>query len=244
MSSPRYFVSGLRLGGTYLLSKEDTHHAKDVIRLGSGDSIVAVDPGSESEYLSVVTTLGDLLEIKTIREIERNQASSPVSTLIAALLKGGRDEQIADWAVELGVRRLIFFEADRSVVKVKDPENRTTRLSRITEGSAKQSKKSFLPSVHVLPSLDEALSLARGFDTENSPLKLSCSLSPQALPLKNCLIPEGGPVHLVIGPEGDFTSREENLLISEGYKLVSLGPWVLRAELAALTGIIQVQALF
>lgn len=50
------------------------------------------------------------------------------------------------------------------------------------------------------------------------------------------------PAHIIVGPAGDFTAREENLLIQEGFELMSLGTNLLRSETAAIAAIAMVQA--
>jgi 16S rRNA (uracil1498-N3)-methyltransferase len=42
-------------------------------------------------------------------------------------------------------------------------------------------------------------------------------------------------IRLAVGPEGGWTAEEEALFDSEGWKAVSLGPRILRAETAAIT---------
>jgi 16S rRNA (uracil1498-N3)-methyltransferase len=42
------------------------------------------------------------------------------------------------------------------------------------------------------------------------------------------------PIEIAIGPEGGWTAEEEALFDAEGWKAVSLGPRILRAETAAM----------
>lgn len=59
---------------------------------------------------------------------------------------------------------------------------------------------------------------------------LSCRIEFQV----KCLCRESEPRLLIIGPEGDFTMAELNLLTNHGAQLISLGPLRLRVETAAL----------
>jgi len=50
-------------------------------------------------------------------------------------------------------------------------------------------------------------------------------------------------IHLAVGPEGGWTAEEEALFDAEGWRSVSLGPRILRAETAAITATAVVAAL-
>jgi 16S rRNA (uracil1498-N3)-methyltransferase len=52
------------------------------------------------------------------------------------------------------------------------------------------------------------------------------------------------PVHLAMGPEGGWTAEEESLFAAEGWKPVSLGPRILRAETAGIAALAVVASLF
>ena len=41
---------------------------------------------------------------------------------------------------------------------------------------------------------------------------------------------------LAVGPEGGFSAAEERLFVAAGWQKLSLGPYVLRAETAAVVG--------
>ena len=77
---------------------------------------------------------------------------------------------------------------------------------------------------------------ADGFD-----LKLFAGLTPSALPLAEFLparvdASPGTPFRVLwlVGPEGDFTPGEVARAEAKGFRAVTLGPYVLRCETAAL----------
>ena len=49
--------------------------------------------------------------------------------------------------------------------------------------------------------------------------------------LKGC---KGGKIAIAIGPEGDFTPEEAEDALKAGFKIVSLGPRVLKSDTAGL----------
>jgi 16S rRNA (uracil1498-N3)-methyltransferase len=44
-------------------------------------------------------------------------------------------------------------------------------------------------------------------------------------------------LEIAIGPEGGWAPDEEALFDTNGWRAVSLGPWILRAETAAITAL-------
>jgi 16S rRNA (uracil1498-N3)-methyltransferase len=50
-------------------------------------------------------------------------------------------------------------------------------------------------------------------------------------------------VHLAVGPEGGWTAEEEVLFAAEGWRPVSLGPRILRAETAGISAMAVVAAM-
>ena len=67
-------------------------------------------------------------------------------------------------------------------------------------------------------------------------LKLICSLNENTENIKKVLQKNNkyDKILLVVGPEGGFDLKEENLLIQNGFKSISLGDTVLRAETAPI----------
>ena len=53
-----------------------------------------------------------------------------------------------------------------------------------------------------------------------------------------------GPVELLVGPEGGFSEREEDIARTVGFTALSLGPRVLRAETAPLAALAAMQSLW
>ena len=68
----------------------------------------------------------------------------------------------------------------------------------------------------------------------DSNLKLICSLNDKTKPIKDYLKEELQEMLFVIGPEGGFSIQEENFLMNNNFKPISLGKRVLRVETAAI----------
>jgi 16S rRNA (uracil1498-N3)-methyltransferase len=154
--------------------------------------------------------------------------------LVQALGKGDKPEATLRAAVALGVGAITFVESARSVARVGEraPQKRE-RLHKVAHEAARQSLRGDLPEVNGPRSFSDQL---REVAVEPDPDVLRLVLHPavDGLPLLLQLTARNAPrVELWVGPEGGFTEAESAALIALGALPVSLGPLVLRTELAA-----------
>lgn len=229
----RIFVQeDLSVGSSVKIPSEDSHHLKKVVRLKEGDQIVIVERQTGKEFLA---TLGSWQneDLKIISEYAKQRSPSVITGILPALCKGGTNEVIVEKATELGVERILFWIGERSVVRLdtkEEREHKRERFERIAEEASKQAARNSIPQIEIFASLKEAL--------EMLPLENSIywgSLSPKAKGISTLLRPQKG-AYIVIGPEGDFVSSEEEELSSRAVPF-SLGTNRLKAETAALASI-------
>src|SRR5262245_45144567 len=116
--TPKTDATILSPGDECLISPEDSRHLLKVIRLKAGAPLTVVDSRSGQEFEAV---LSGPTSPATVRLVARRQAGSTkertVASLLCALCKGKKNDWIIEKATEFGVRRVIFWEAERSVVK-------------------------------------------------------------------------------------------------------------------------------
>ena len=258
---PRLFVDALCPQGIDILhqqielSQENTHYLRDVLRLKDGDHLELGDPDSGAIFSAVILSTTSAVTVLIKEALPDTQLLQRPIVLLFALCKGQKNELVCDWATELGCSSIIFWQAERSVVRLKDERElsaKAARLTKIAQAAAQQSKQSRPPQIHVVRSLSAATALsaaaeisaaAQTLQSNSVGLKLYCSLSPDAAPIHALLSTLNNSVAtaIVIGPEGDLSPEEETLLKSSGWLPVSLGKSTLRSELAALTAIVAVR---
>ena len=258
---PRLFVDALCPQGIDILhqqielSQENTHYLRDVLRLKDGDHLELGDPDSGAIFSAVILSTTSAVTVLIKEALPDTQLLQQPIVLLFALCKGQKNELVCDWATELGCSSIIFWQAERSVVRLKDERElsaKAARLTKIAQAAAQQSKQSRPPQIHVVRSLSAAAALsaateisaaAQTLQSNSVGLKLYCSLSPDAAPIHALLSTLNNSVAtaIVIGPEGDLSPEEETLLKSSGWLPVSLGKSTLRSELAALTAIVAVR---
>ena len=182
------------------------------------------------------------VHVRIIAPCESSTTKLPRITLLCALCKGQKNELICDWATELGTARIVFWQATRSVVRLhdtKDLRSKEGRLGKIALAAAQQSRQAKPPTVLVTNSLSDALAVTEETGGTTSS-RVLCSLSEGTVPIRSALSTRNSPspIHIVIGPEGDLTAEEENLLSEHGFVRVSLGESILRSELAVVAAIL------
>jgi 16S rRNA (uracil1498-N3)-methyltransferase len=138
-------------------------------------------------------------------------------------------------ATELGVERILPFEASRTEKGLLDASRkRTHRWERIARESSQQSRRTRLPEI--LPAVRYAAALEQ---EAGHRFFLDEAEAPPILRE----IPEErqDSVALLTGPEGGWTDAERELARASGWTLVSLGAQVLRAETAVCAALAVVQ---
>ncbi len=222
---------------TITLSRDDSHHLTDVLRLEIGAYVVVCD-GQGGEASAVITARN--AGILTVWIVERKpQAGAGIAiTLIQAVPKAQKMDLIIQKATEMGVSTIRPVMTERGVVRLEDEraDHRTTRWQRIAYEAAKQCRTSWIPKVYPVAPLGALLGRGLALDA-----LLIGSLEPESRPLKICMAEfrerHIGSVGLMIGPEGDFSPREYELAKKAGAIPVSYGSRVLRVETAALYGV-------
>jgi 16S rRNA (uracil1498-N3)-methyltransferase len=228
MARRRFFVDGIR-GGQAELRGDEARHLTRVLRVEAGQKFEISD--NASAYLAeVVEARGERVVFRVGEPIESPRLPLAI-TLCAALIKFDRFEWIVEKATELGVEAIVPVETARSEKGLFEAaRKRSERWERIARESSQQSRRVRLPEILPAARFDAALRTEaeiRLFLEENT-----------APPLLGALPPApAATAALLLGPEGGWTDRERDLAAASGWRAVSLGPQVLRAETAAVAAI-------
>src|SRR5579883_636202 len=219
------------------LSPEESHHLISVNRAQRGDTVVAFD-GMGNEWICELTSDARNAAVLQVRFGQRLKPLNYEITLGQALPKGPSMDAIVRKATELGVRRIVPLESERTQVHL-DTDRQDKKIEKwqiAALEAAKQCGNAWLPEVKPVENASAFMEQARGYD-----LKLIASLQPGAKSLKavlqNFRQSQGrSPTRVLwlIGPEGDFTPAELSLSKSTGFEPITLGPLVLRCETAAV----------
>jgi 16S rRNA (uracil1498-N3)-methyltransferase len=223
------------------LSGKDYHYLAHVRRLGPGDVFNAVEPGGAPLRVLVRSAEGGVLLgecLPPVPEAVGNAASLPPLALFQALPKGAKMDLIVRQAAEGGVAIVAPFVSERSVPG-PGGAGRLERWRRIVREARQQSGSAAATTVDPPRTFDEALAFW-GELRERRERPVALLLHPKTGgPLETgsfhgYLGNAPGLVAIAVGPEGGFSPAETERFIAEGFKPVSLGNTVLRAETAAV----------
>jgi 16S rRNA (uracil1498-N3)-methyltransferase len=234
MSTPRLHLETHLAAGLEIEAEPgQAHHLGAVLRRGAGDA-VAVFNARDGEWAGRITALRkDRCRI-ALEAQSRAPAPEPDLRLMVAALKRDAMDWLVEKTTELGVAAIHPVLTRRSVA---DRVNQA-RLAAIARGAAEQCERLSLPVIHAAMPLHAALS-----SWDGTPIFMAAERS-GADPLPNALAGQRLPLGLLIGPEGGFDRAELDAARSYPFvKTIGLGPRILRAETAAVTGLAILAAL-
>lgn len=227
-----------RVGETVTLAGDEGRHAASVRRIRVGESITVAD-GAGTGIRGPVVAVDKAFVTVEVAEVLR--AAEPVVRYhaVQALSKGDRAELAVETMTEMGIDRIIPWQASRSVVRWSlDREERQLGRWRSTAREAtKQSRRLRVPIVTAPMTIDELVEL---IPTMALALVLHEGGS---TPLSALELPTEGDVLMVIGPEGGLTDYEVAAFEAAGAHAVVLSDGVLRTSTAGVVALAQLHAL-
>ena len=238
MSLPVHLVPSLAeasVGSVVEVTGDEAHHAVAVRRLREGEQVALTD-GAGTSVTGTVASTGKRVFTVTVAAVAREERPEPAFTVVQALPKGDRGELAVEVLTEVGVDRVVPWAAARSVAvwKGERAAKSHAKWQATAREAAKQSRRSWLPTVGPLASTADLASLVADAD-------LAVVLHEEAtVPLSSLDVPAAGRIVVVVGPEGGIAPDELAALTAAGAQSVRLGAEVLRTSTA---GVVAVAAL-
>lgn len=232
----------LELGG------EHRHYLGRVLRLRPGATFPARDKEGGRYDCRLISIEAETLrlEVRPSGESGSDQPPEPAIHLIMGIPKGKKMDLILRQATEAGVRRIVPFLSENSVVRLDTQEGRRKqeRWQKICREALQQSGTAIPPEVSApigrkdvqqsCADCDRVLYFHEKALTSASLHQLLGADDPEACPRS---------VAVLVGPEGGFSPQELELFSRFRYDSVHLGASVLRAETAALYAVAAVQTI-
>ncbi|MFI5911282.1 16S rRNA (uracil(1498)-N(3))-methyltransferase [Dactylosporangium sp. NPDC051541] len=222
MSLPLFLIPSLPPGPSYVLDGPEGHHAADVQRLTPGEALLLADGRGGLVRGVVVSARKGSLALE-LDSPTFEPAPDPALTVVQGIAKGERGELAVQLLTEVGVDRIVPWQAARSVARWKDDRPLERWRSTVRE-AAKQSRRSWVPTVSPAATTKQ-LSLSGVVFV----LHEEASVPLSAVPL-----PSSGEITLVVGPEGGVAPEELDVI---GGTPVRLGREVLRTSTAGAAAV-------
>jgi 16S rRNA (uracil1498-N3)-methyltransferase len=229
-----YIGSILPQDSRFQLPESEALHAVKVLRIRAGEQVMLLN-GTGAEYLCEVQETGRReVRVKVLQEKVHAPPACEI-TLVQAMPKGKAMDLIVQKATELGVSRIVPCLSTRTVIHI-DPAEAPAKAEKwraIAIEAIKQCGCPWLPRIsppalfsRVQPGAE--LSFVAALSSGAGYLRELLELFRNA---RGCF-PRS--IAVWVGPEGDFTGEELESLFSSGVHPITLGPWVLRSETAAI----------
>jgi 16S rRNA (uracil1498-N3)-methyltransferase len=224
----RRWIADAWTDATATLRGEQAQHLTRVLRAQPGQIFDVVANGF-LHRAEIMSASEDEVVFALHEELETD-AALPVH-LLMAVFKFDHMEWGIEKATELGVARITPVLARRTEKHLAQAAaKRVERWRRIVLEASKQSRRSDVPMV------DDPIALKAALGMVDAGTKLLLAETEQENTLSAAL---GGAtsVGLAIGPEGGWTAEEMTSFSDAGWKYVTLGPRILRAETAVIAGL-------
>ena len=220
-----YHPENILENSTSLLSKEHTHYLVNVMRAKRGGNVNFFN--KNGEWLSEIVFLEkDRVEVKFLSKIKENTNTHNIELAIC-LVKKNAIEIILQKATELGIKKIIPIISERTEVK----EINFERANKIVIEATEQSNQLEPPEISEILKLKDFLNI-----NTNNKIFFADINSDYILEKKD--FKEGETVIVLVGPEGDFSPIERELILNGSTTVAfSLSKNILRTDTAVISAI-------
>jgi 16S rRNA (uracil1498-N3)-methyltransferase len=217
-------------GDTVFVTGEDYHHLARVLRVKPGEKFLI--GATDNEFIGKITGI-DKEKIEIVLEAfsSRINEKLPLVTLYFSVLKGDRNENIIQKCSEIGVSKFVPVVTKNCVVKIEEGrKSKVSRWKKIAEESAMQAGREKMPEVLDVNTFDKV-------DITSIP---GCKIFGYIADSKKNIfeiLKENemeANFSVFIGPEGDFTEKEIDVLIKSGWKGVNVSPYIFKSDTASI----------
>ena len=221
------------------LRGDEAHHAAQVARLREGEAIEISDGLGWRAHGVARSVSKSVVEVAVSNPVF-DEPRPLTLTLVQALAKGDRDEMAVQASTELGVSRVIPWQAERSISrwagdkKVKG----VSRWQSIAREAAKQSVRSRVPVICDPVATSGLVAACEG--------SVVLVLDPRAtVGIGEWVRSNSGVTNiaLVVGPEGGISESEIATLEGQGAAPVRVGSDIMRTSTAGPAAIAALNAL-
>jgi len=216
-----FFEKSLSLNLNSTLDKSQSHYLSKVMRIDVGKSFFLFNQSGEWES-KVVNISKGIVEFLVIKKL-RSANSEKEIWLAFAPIKLNYLNLMIQKATEIGVTRFIPILTERTIVRKLNEK----RINKIIIEASEQSNRLKVPSLDKLTKLDIFLKSNQNTNIIFGDL----NTNNKKIDFKN-----KDPVCILIGPEGDFSTKErKSILKLKNIIPLKINDNILRSETAAIS---------
>ena len=221
-----YYLESIVENSTSLVSREHSHYIVNVMRLKKGSNINFFN--KEGEWVGKIISIEkDKVEVKFLNKVKEPSKISNIELAIC-LVKKSPMEIILQKATELRVRKITPIISDRTEVKDLNFERANKIIIEATEQSNQLNT----------PDLSQVIKLKDFINNISKDEKLFFADVNSKHRLSSKDLGQGKKASVLIGPEGDFSPAERELILSKRETVpFTLSENILRADTAVISAI-------
>ncbi len=206
------------------LDGEEFYHCIKVLRKKETDKIFFTD-GCGNLFSSTIKKINkNSCELDNIEKIKSIQKKSKIEVAVSIIKSQNRLEWMVEKLSEIGICEISFILSENCEKK----NLKYNRLKKKTISALKQCNSLFLTQIKELVTLEDYLK-------KTSKIKNKFFGDINSNNIFNKPTNKDKSI-LLIGPEGDFSKKEKDLIFKNKFKNISLGSSILRTETAAVVG--------
>ena len=209
---------------TFFFDKEESKHIVKVLRKKESDKIFITNGLGYLFESEIILASEKKCEVKITKETFQEPDKFYTHIVVAPTKMNDRLEWFLEKATEIGIHEITPIICDHSERKVY----KIDRAEKIIQAAMKQSLHYYIPKIN------EPISFAQFVKSNIGGQKFIAHCEETDKKSFKNEVKNDEKVTILIGPEGDFSTKEINLAIENGFIPVTLGNTRLRTETAAL----------
>ena len=231
-----YCGQNLEIGKVLILIQDSSKHLVNVLRKKEGSLIELFDGKGSSCTAEIISSQKKRVKVKLVEELVFQDRKGIKISLGQSLIKTEPFSFSIQKATELGVASISPLYTERTVIKLKSnsTKSRKARWQSIATHACQQCGENWLPEINKIQRLEDWAQAVKA--------KHKIVLYPNAETKLSSLTFDDS-VAIAVGPEGDFTDSEINLLTEKDFLPVKLGERVLRADTAVISVVSAIRAM-
>lgn len=212
-----------------VFDKDESRHIVKVLRKNSGDELLLTNGKGYFFTGEIISANHNKCGVKLLSKDLQSALPYSLHMAVAPTKLNDRFEWFLEKATEIGVNEITPVICDHSErTKIK-----SERYEKIVLSAIKQSLKAYLPKINPVISFNEFIKV----QSENNAMKCIAHCEDGIKKgLKEIVIPNASYT-ILIGPEGDFSTREIELALKNAFQPITLGESRLRTETAAVVAV-------
>jgi 16S rRNA (uracil1498-N3)-methyltransferase len=227
MALPFFYTADYNGEQKISLDADTSRHVIQVLRMRVGERLNLTDGKGHLLTCEITVENKKHCDVQVVATSNQPSLARNIAIAISLLKNTNRFEWFLEKATELGVREIIPLICERT----EKEKFRFERLNAICISAMLQSQQCWLPVLHHPAEFNQVVHN----NTRQQKIIAHCT-SGDKQPLSQLAKNSFPDSLLLIGPEGDFTPKEIDHALAQGFMPVSIGETRLRTETAGVAG--------